>query len=373
MEHRINLSTSFNMSLGFVPVLVSILCCEFIDQDLAIYMGTITGLVFSYFNYFRSSSRIPNYILYITTAILVIFSLVSIFSANEWPRNWLPLTLEISIIFPLLLIYLYKESFLNYFRKKPDSESKHNYVQAAESVIVSIRVVLIFALIHFAALTITILFMRSLNSFFFWLLIVISPFLVFLLSIIFNQLGINYFNNTMSESVVIPAVNGKGDVTGKVLQEELTEKGNSITVPLIRVAIESQGMLYLSKRSHNNAEENEKIDTPLETFIFFKETIEIGLKRLLRLFFPAQDDLDPRFSTRYHFKNDAVSRLVYLFILHLDDDVVINEGGRFPGGKLWTLQQIDQNIGKGYFSDYFEYEYEHLKTIIGIREKYKGV
>lgn len=372
MEHRINLSTSFNMSLGFVPVVVSILCCEFLNQDLAIYMGTITGLVFSYFNYFRSSSRIPNFILYITTAILIVFSLVSMFSVNEWPRNWLPLTLEVSIIFPLLLIYLYKDCIVKYFRKKYAAESKRNYIQAAETMIVSIRVVIIFALVHFAAITICILFMRSLNNFLFWLLIVISPFLVFLFSIIFNQLGINYFNNSMSESVLIPVVNGKGDVTDKILQEDIPEKGNSITVPLIRVAIESQGMLYLSKRSHNNPEEKEKIDTPLETFIFFKETIEIGLKRLLRLFFPTSEDLDPRFSTRYHFKNDAVSRLVYLFILHLEDDIALNEGGRFPAGKLWTLQQIDQNIGKGYFSDYFEYEYEHLKTIIGIREKYKG-
>ena len=36
------LSSAFNMSLGFIPVIVSILLCEFITQDISIYIGTGT-------------------------------------------------------------------------------------------------------------------------------------------------------------------------------------------------------------------------------------------------------------------------------------------------------------------------------------------
>lgn len=51
------LSSAFNMSLGFIPVIVSILLCEFITQDISIYIGTGIGLIYSY----RSLSRKSTY------------------------------------------------------------------------------------------------------------------------------------------------------------------------------------------------------------------------------------------------------------------------------------------------------------------------
>ena len=41
------LSSKFNMSLGYIPVIISIILCEFIMQDIAIYIGTGVGLLFS--------------------------------------------------------------------------------------------------------------------------------------------------------------------------------------------------------------------------------------------------------------------------------------------------------------------------------------
>ena len=43
MDHKGTLSSAFNMSLGFIPVIISILLCEFITQDTAIYIGTSIG------------------------------------------------------------------------------------------------------------------------------------------------------------------------------------------------------------------------------------------------------------------------------------------------------------------------------------------
>ena len=45
MDHKGTLSSAFNMSLGFIPVIISILLCEFITQDTAIYIGTGIGIV----------------------------------------------------------------------------------------------------------------------------------------------------------------------------------------------------------------------------------------------------------------------------------------------------------------------------------------
>ena len=64
------LSSAFNMSLGFIPVIVSILLCEFITQDISIYIGTGIGLIYSYRSLSRKGARIPNFILYISTGNL---------------------------------------------------------------------------------------------------------------------------------------------------------------------------------------------------------------------------------------------------------------------------------------------------------------
>ena len=51
MDHKGILSSAFNMSLGFIPVIISILLCEFITQDTAIYIGTVIGIVGVYLSY----------------------------------------------------------------------------------------------------------------------------------------------------------------------------------------------------------------------------------------------------------------------------------------------------------------------------------
>ena len=45
MNHKGILSSAFNMSLGFVPVIISIFLCEIITQDIAIYIGTGIGII----------------------------------------------------------------------------------------------------------------------------------------------------------------------------------------------------------------------------------------------------------------------------------------------------------------------------------------
>ena len=58
------------------------------------------------------------------------------------------------------------------------------------------------------------------------------------------------------------------------------------------------------------------------------------------------------------------------FTLDLDDDSILCNKN-FKGGKLWTFQQMEHNLGRNFFSSCLEYEFEHLEAIIYTREKYK--
>ena len=72
MDHKGTLSSAFNMSLGFIPVIISILLCEFITQDTAIYIGTGIGIVGIYLLLHLKGALIPNFILDIATGMLAL-------------------------------------------------------------------------------------------------------------------------------------------------------------------------------------------------------------------------------------------------------------------------------------------------------------
>ena len=143
MSHKGILSSAFNMSLGYIPVIISIVLCEFITQDTAIYIGTGIGLLYSYYSMHRKGVRIPNFILYISTAILVLLTIAALIPGDYVPPGALPLTVEVSILIPMLILYLHKKRFINYFLKKKEVCSKRLFAQGAESAIVSAHIVLI--------------------------------------------------------------------------------------------------------------------------------------------------------------------------------------------------------------------------------------
>lgn len=108
------LSSKFNMSLGYIPVIISIILCEFIIQDIAIYIGAGVGVLSSIYMWQRKGPHIPQFILYSTTGMLLLLTITSFFSADYCPEAMFPFTLEISAIIPPLIIFLNRRRFLSY-------------------------------------------------------------------------------------------------------------------------------------------------------------------------------------------------------------------------------------------------------------------
>lgn len=59
MPKRGVLSSKFNMSLGFIPVIVSIILCEFITQDISIYIGAGVGALYSLYTLWEKEQESP--------------------------------------------------------------------------------------------------------------------------------------------------------------------------------------------------------------------------------------------------------------------------------------------------------------------------
>ena len=91
MSHKGILSSAFNMSLGFVPVIISIFLCEIITQDIAIYIGTGIGIIGVFLSHRQKKILIPNFILYLSTAMLILISFASFIPGDYVPAGALPL------------------------------------------------------------------------------------------------------------------------------------------------------------------------------------------------------------------------------------------------------------------------------------------
>lgn len=372
MSKRGVLSSKFNMSLGFIPVIVSIILCEFITQDISIYIGAGVGALYSLYTLWGKGARIPNFLLYCTTGMLLLLSLTTLIFGDCSSREMFPLTLEISTLIPVVIIFLNRKRFLAHQISQSQKCCKQLFAQGAESAIVTTRVVVIIAFLHFLGVFITILLPGPLSETSRDVLFRYCPPAVFILSILFNQFGILYFNQVMEHTAFVPIVNTKGDVIGRSLAVDAINKKNEYINPVVRIAVSHNGMLYLRPRPQRCILDRGKTDIPMECYLLYGETLEQGIVRLVRQAFPQAPIQDLQFNIMYHFENKVTNRLIYLFILDVEDDNLLRDK-QVKDGKLWTFQQIEHNLGKNFFSCCFEneYEHEHLKDVICTREKYK--
>ncbi|EJW96434.1 hypothetical protein, membrane [gut metagenome] len=370
MNHKGLLSSTFNMSLGFVPVIISIFLCEIITQDIAIYIGSGIGMIGIFLSHRQKKIQVPNFILYLSTVMLTLISLASFIPGDHIPTGALPLTLEVSILIPMLILFLHKKRIINHLLEKINSKHKPLYEQGVEAAVVSARIALLLGIIHFIIISFTIISKGPQSPTGAFILYKILPPTLFIITILLNQLAIHFFNQLLSHNEIIPIVNLKGDVIGKMPMIETSNTPNTHINPVIRIAITTHGMLFLCSRPSTASFEKNKMDIPMETYLKYGETLHTGTTRLINATFPHSSHMKPEFNIVYHFQNEETNRLIYLYIIDMKDDSVLTSCP-LKNSKVWNFKQIEENLGKNFFSSCFEEEYEHLKDVICIREKYK--
>ena len=102
----------------------------------------------------------------------------------------------------------------------------------------------------------------------------------------------------------------------------------------------------------------------------FRKSIEKNIHELTCIDLEKQQK--PHFSPmlNYTFENDKVKHMVNLYVLIIRSESMMNAVKR-DNGKLWTARQIEDNLGKGLFSEYFEQEFNYLQQTVLLAENYK--
>lgn len=356
------LSSKFNFAVGFAPALLSILLSMFLPEGSATYIGAGTGLLLCLYGRRRKGKRYPPFILYGTTGVLALLSILANRSASLFNPSLYPFTLEVCVLLPPFFLLLNQGRLLRRYADTPYT----TFRQTIEGTVVTARLALICFGLHLLLIAVVLLLAeRPLGTVVRGVLFRIMPAVVFLLAIVLNQLGIRYFNRLLKEMIYVPIVNTQGDVIGKITTIEAFRPQSPYIHPVIRIATTVQGRIYLLPRPADIAFDPEKTDVLLEGHLLFGESLMQGAERIMQQTFPttATPLPSPRFVFMHHYKDEQTNRLVYLFLLELDDDSLLT-AGTYTGGKLWTLAQIEQNLGCRFFGHCFEREFEELKRAL---------
>lgn len=364
------LSTGNNMSIGFTPILMTVILCNLLSETASVAIGVGIGLIYALFLYKKRDQLPPNFILFASTAILVLL-LMGLLSLGEIiTYRALPMTLEVSVLIVSLALTLHKRRFINQYLKVKELKGQKLFIYGAESTFVAVNIYSLLCLGHLLIIALCLLLFKPISESLFVFLFLFGPPFLFFITIVLNQLSIRFFNRMPNHKDYFPVVNPKGKVIGKSLSQNAFYHKDSQIFPVVRIAIMSNGQLYLSRRASFLSLDPDKIDLPLETYLRYQETLNDACKRLLKRHFESWRKLELNFSITYRFENSVTNRLIYLYLLEIDNEATLKKA-RFKDAKLWHIQQIEQNLDCNFFSECFENEFDYLKDVIDIREKYK--
>ena len=167
----------------------------------------------------------------------------------------------------------------------------------------------------------------------------------------------------LEEEEWLPIVTEQGAVTGRIAKTVSLNMQNKYLHPVVRVALVSNGKLYLQPREDDDILDVGKLDHPCEKYVLFKHDIDQAVKNSIRKIVGSEIKEEPRFLFNYIFENEKTKRLILLYLIEVENEDEIKRQGKMTG-KFWTVRQVEEEFGSHIFGECFELEYEYIKNVV---------
>jgi hypothetical protein len=165
-----------------------------------------------------------------------------------------------------------------------------------------------------------------------------------------------------NKEIWLPIVNKSGKVSGKVAYSFSKISKNAFRHPVVRIALIHKGKLFLKRRPFSAMNDAHKIDYPFERYLRFNESVDEAVRKTL-LEQGAKEGLPYHYLFKYRYNTEKTSRLVYFYICNIRDEELLNKID-LSDGHWWTSDGVKENLGEGFFSEFFENEFEFLSNTV---------
>lgn len=166
------------------------------------------------------------------------------------------------------------------------------------------------------------------------------------------------------DSELFPIVDVNGNIVGSATRQEC-HSGTMLLHPVVHLHVfNSDGSVYLQKRSMNKDIQPGKWDTAVGGHVDFGESIYMALQRETReeLGFEVED---PRYLCSYPFRSSVEYELVNVFCIQVGGDFNPTlSPEEISDGRFWSRQEIEEVTGKGVLTPNFEQEYKRIMQYI---------
>lgn len=169
-------------------------------------------------------------------------------------------------------------------------------------------------------------------------------------------------NNIREE--LFPIVDEQGEVIGSATRAEC-HSGSMLLHPVVHLHIfDSQGRLYLQRRSLRKEIQPGKWDTAVGGHVDYGESIDEALRREVREELGITQ-FNPIHNFTYLFQSRIERELVYSYRTVYEGDIQIDPV-EIDEGRYWSFDDIVEHLGKGIFTPNFEDEFQKLIKVLSV-------
>jgi hypothetical protein len=347
--------------LGMLPVVAFLVIAFFSPFPIALLGTCIAYILFFIIDTWILKYR-PAYSIYgslFAFFLLIIFSSIKPF--DKLYEDYFSIVFEVFLILVFSILLFLK----NYFRGKiliENDPARNFQLIRFDSDVYMVRIAIHVAVAHLLIVLLYVLLPHSYHSnqldqcvYF----IVLYIFITF--HFIYEFIHLLMIRKKYLAEKWLPVVDEMGTVHGKVAESISYSSLNKYLHPVIRIALIHKGMLFLKEKTSSDSTGIPELDYPFEIYLKYRESLDEGVMRAFEEN-GGTKDLPSRFVFRYVFKNIKTNRLIYLYVSNIRTTTSLQ--ALLGKGKWWTRKQIEENLGKGFFSCYFEKEYEFLSSTI---------
>lgn len=360
-----------NRALGILPLLLFLLLDNYISYLQAYTVSAIFCILSMFVFHILRKDKIYSFMLLPSFLTLILYAFFLIFMrVEEVLAVYTPLITEILLIIVLTVVKIVKKPLLHRVRdaQHPAYEKTHNLTMLNEFFFIAqlFRNLYILHLLGIAFYNILPEEMKDIrfNRFLYRDMGLIIGVAV----IVYEQIRLLMVRGRLKKEMWLPVLNDKGSVIGCIAYSVSRLLPKKYYHPIVRIALVHKGMLYLAKRNEYAYVSASMIDYPFYRYVLFRQSIEAAAQEAVEGLKTLVGKIQPRLLIRYTFENERVKHQVSLFVICIQDEQVIEQYKQVQDGKLWSIQQIEENLGKGIFSVYFEREFSYLKNTILLAE-----